>query len=302
MNTPSTTTNVVTGIFAALFSIFFVISFITTSLLWSVASIMTPDGLADFMTSDHLTEFIISSPDMADMLEENGMPKEAVAGLLGSDFADEVLSSFADGISAEILGTESNTAYDEEYFKELCLENKDEIIAFLETFPEAEDLSKEEMDEVFNNFAEDIPAQLANGITEAAVSLQEEGNADYAEYYHIFADILPVIVTVLTIVLLVICWLLRIKFTYGLLWTGILNAVAGVLSLCNSVLIGLSAESLSQMGDIPFISPIFSAVSEKMTLISLIPLLLGIALIVTKILITKAKNNKDETNESYIRD
>ncbi len=301
MTTPSTTTNVVTGIFAAIFSVFFVTSFICTALLWGVTSIITPDGLADFMTSDHFTEFILTSPNMADMLEENGMPKEAVASLLETDFADEILSSFADGISAEILGTESNTAYDEEYFKELCLENKDEIMNFLEAFPETDELSKEEMDEVFNNFAEDIPAQLVSGITEAAVSLQEEENANYAEFYHIFTDILPIVCMVITIVLLVICWLLRIKFTYGLLWTGITNVVAGVLSLCPSIFIYSSAEMISQLGT-PFVSPMFKAVSEKMTLISLIPLLLGIALIVTRVLITKAKNNKDETNESYIRD
>ena len=254
------------------------------------------------MNSDHLTEFIITSPDMADMLEENGMPKEAVSCLLESDFADEVLTSFAEGMSAEILGTESKTTYDEEYFKNICVENKDDIMAFLEMFPEAEGLNDEEMNEVFNNFTEDIPAQLASGITEAAVSLQEEENANYADYYHIIVDILPVVVTVITVVLLVICWLLRIKFTYGLLWTGVASVVAGVLSFCLSILIGLSAESLSQIGEAPIIIPLFSAVSEKMTLISLIPLLLGIALIVAKVLITKAMNNKVETDEGCIRD
>lgn len=302
MKTPSTTTNVVTGIFATIFSIIFVISFILTSIVWGITTLITPEGLTEFFTSDNLINFVLESPDVDTMIQESGIPAEAMAELLDSDFADELLSSFAEGMSSEILGTESKTTYDEEHFKNICIENKDDIMAFLEMFPEAEGLSEEDMNEVFNNFVEDVPAQLANGISEASDSLAESDDVDYIMLYQFVVKQLPIILAISTFVILIICCLLRIKFTYGMMWTGVTSVVAGVITFCMSLSLGSSATVIAELAEAPYITPVFTAMSEKMTISSLIPLVIGIALIVTKVLITKAKNNKEETNEGCIRD
>ena len=302
MNTPYSTTNVVTGIFATVFSIFFVISFILTSLVCGITSMLTPEGITGFITSDTVTDFIIDSPDIDTMFEDSELSKEALAEVLEGDFGKDLLSSYADGISAELLGTEAKYTYDEKYFEELCIERKDDIMAFLHMFPEAEGLSDEEMEEVFNYFLEEVPTQLSETITQSAESVTTPEDVNIAEIYHIIVKVLPIILTINTIVMLIVCWLLRIKFTYGLLWSGVASVVAGVLSFCPAMAINASAATISQMAEAPFITPILSAVSERMAYISLIPLVIGIALIVARVLITKAMNNKVETDEGCIRD
>ena len=302
MKTPSHSTNVVTGIFATFFSIFFVISLLLTAIMWGVSSLVTPKGLTDFITSDNVIDFVRENADIDDMLEQSDIPQEAIADLLESDFADELLSAYADGMSVEILGTESSVTYDEEYFKELCIEKKSDIMSFLEKFPEAEGLNDEEMDEVFNNFIEDVPAQLASGISEASVALSEStDDIDYAEVYQFIAKQLPIILTVHSLVLLMVCWLLRIKFTYGLLWPGVTSVVGGTITALLTMLLGSSTNTLAEISETPYIIPVFNTLSERMLIVSIIPLVLGIALIVAKVLISNKILNNEEPNESCIR-
>ncbi|MBR5447397.1 MAG: hypothetical protein IKV40_03125 [Clostridia bacterium] len=236
------------------------------------------------------------------MIENSGIPNDAIADLLESKFADEVLTSLADGISSELLGTKPNATYDEEYFKDLCLKNKDHIMEFLERYPEAEGASDEELDEAFDNFVTEIPAQLAGTITELSAELDGTDDAvDYGQMYQIAVKQLPIILTVNSFILLVICWLLRIKFTYGLLWPGVTSVVGGTITALLSMLIGSSTATMAEFAEATYIIPILNILSEKLLIGSTVPLAIGIALIVAKAIITKKALNSEETNESCIR-
>ncbi len=294
MNTPSTSTNVITGIFATIFSIFFVLTIILASITWGLSVSVTPEGITDLITSDSFSQTILESEDMDDFFENSEVPEDVIEDMLDSKFAHDVVSTVTEGIAHEVLDNDKYAKYDEDELKKIFMNNKDDIIDFLKSYPEAESLSDEEIDEVFNDFTDDITAEMFAIVNDAADSIKNSDDMKEVQQFISVTKALPITLSVSALVFMIICWLLRIRFTYGLLWTGVINVVAGIFSLILAVHIKISSGVIAQMEDISYISPIFSSISDKAIPFSLIPFVFGIILIVGRIFILKSKAKNTE--------
>ena len=255
MKKPSTAIRVITGFFATIFCILLVVSSFLAVIAGTVSSVVQPKTIVKFVEKIDLVEVLSDSMGGSEALEEEGIPVELFNEIKETDFAKAVISGYAEGISAAILGNEIPESLTEEKLLALLDDNFDEIVEIVEEYvPEDQkiDLSKEEIKKVVEENVGELAKSLPT-VKEVVTMVKVEETIP-AEVKFLFGPTLTIGFAVAAVVLAGIIYALRFWRFGGFMWIGVSTAVTallvGALSFGGTALLPALKEGMGSMGAI----------------------------------------------------
>lgn len=285
--------NVMGCIGASLFSVILVVILIVFPLYSSAASFAQPKKIAQVVQSVDYTEFLPDEEEWKELIPNvEGISTESITNFLEHDVVGDVIELYAeDFLNATLNGEITERALNAEALKELVNENMDQLVEFVEPYI-AED-SEVTVEQIKEHIREAVDTH-ADTIVEA-LPLPEpvpEGEEDPFALIRQFLDPMITVVLCVTLVLsAAIVYACRFKRFQGLLWLGIDSLVATLLVgtmagiLGSSLLTALIDDAASTISTI--ITPIIEVFTHDLTITAVITGVVGVALIVTYILLRR---------------
>lgn len=253
MNKPSTAVRVITGIFATILCIFFVLSSFLAVLAGTVSSVAQPKTLVKFVEKIDLVEVMGEALGGSDSIEELGIPVELIDEIKNTDFAKTLLSSYAEGISAAVLGNEIPENISQEELLALVDNDLDKIVEAIDQYiPEEEkgELSNEELKTFIKEGIGELVKSLPS--VKEVVTLVKVEETIPAEVKFLFGPTLTIAFAVAALVLAGIIYALRFWRFGGFMWIGVSSAVTallvGALSFGGTALLPALKEGMGSMG------------------------------------------------------
>lgn len=253
MNKPSTAVRVITGIFATILCIFFVLSSFLAVLAGTVSSVAQPKTLVKFVEKIDLVEVMGEALGGSDSIEELGIPVELIDEIKNTDFAKTLLSSYAEGISAAVLGNEMPENISQEELLALVDNDLDKIVEAIDQYiPEEEkgELSNEELKTFIKEGIGELVKSLPS--VKEVVTLVKVEETIPAEVKFLFGPTLTIAFAVAALVLAGIIYALRFWRFGGFMWIGVSSAVTallvGALSFGGTALLPALKEGMGSMG------------------------------------------------------
>ncbi len=217
--------------FAVILSIVLVLTAVCAVLTSTVSSVVQPDSIADFVQNIDYTEFIADEGDFSLVLEEMNLDESVVNELMQSDAVDEIVSTYAEGFSAAIMGEDIPEGLTPDKLKDIFDRNMDEIVEIAgDSIPEgvSEEEFRQEISTVIDESADQLMEVLPE-IEEFTADISEVGESELEIIRIILGPMLTIVFTVASVILAALIYVCRLKNFKGFLWIGVDSLVAALI-------------------------------------------------------------------------
>ncbi len=219
--------DIICRIFAVIFSIALVVSIILTVLAGVLTDLVNADTISEKITDVDISGMITENVDMSQLTEEMNIPEEKVQEVMESQFVKDIVSEYAQGMAGALTGNAVDITADD--IKNIVEANKQEILDFVLENTEADDVNVNEISERLDVLLDEKAEEIVNGMPQPSTMVDKIPTEIAKALEIIISGVLLKGCILITAVLAVIIFVLRLWDFAGFKWLSVNGIISGVI-------------------------------------------------------------------------